>query len=127
MDELITRNGRGNNVNAISICEVLSDENLALRTGKVFGVVGPSLASKRAVSITGACVTAPTGSSITGRLLLNGTAIVSSTFTIGDGQNVSNTVVLDQILALGDRLSIEVTGIGSTTPGQGLTAVIEIQ
>jgi hypothetical protein len=127
MDELITRNNKANRPNAISICEVLVDENLSARTGKVFGVVGPSLATKRAVSIMASCVVAPVGSSITGRLLINGTAITSSTFTIGAGQNVSNTVALDQILALGDRLSIEITQVGSSTAGQGLTAVIEIQ
>jgi len=71
--------------------------------------------------------TAPTGSSLTIDIKKNGVTIMSSPLTLVAGATIVTSTALAQTSAAsGDYFDIDITGIGSTTPGENLTVLLYI-
>lgn len=116
----------GQRSHSIVICEFSTDEDVVVRTGKVFGTVDGQNAGAKIVSVFASSFVAPTGDKITGRILKNGSAIAGSNFSIDDGVLFSPEVAISEQLALGDNLSVQILQVGSTTPGKGLAVSLRI-
>lgn len=64
--------------------------------------------------------TAPSGSSILVDVQKNGTSILNNSITLTDGSTTVTSVDLsDKALAVGDRITADITQVGATTPGTG--------
>lgn len=80
------------------------------------------------VSVRAALGTAPTGSAATFDLKKNGTSVMATptTISIADGTNVSSKAVpTTTAIADGDYITVDITGVGSTTAGADLTVTVE--
>lgn len=80
------------------------------------------------VSVRAALGTAPTGSAATFDLKKNGTSVMATptTISIAAGANVSGKEVpTTTAIADGDYITVDITGVGSTTAGADLTVTVE--
>lgn len=91
--------------------------------------------SKIIGKITAAVTTAPTGSGVQVDVFLNGVSILSAPLAVAAGQTYAEMVPDASTTSLtvgdysfpvvvfepGDRLTVEIVSVGSTTPGNGLT------
>jgi hypothetical protein len=71
------------------------------------------------VDATAAVGTAPTGADLETDVLLNGASV--GTPTIADGDNLGSAASVTNTMAATDYLTVDVTQVGSTTPGANLT------
>ena len=74
-------------------------------------------------SITASAFVAPTGSVLRVKVNLNGSGI-SGTINIPAGDVLSNNEIVPTDLVVGDVLSFDITQVGSTTPGDGITVYV---
>jgi hypothetical protein len=89
-------------------------------TGRWYNDTGRTLAVQ---SVRASVGVAPTGSPLVVRLKKNGTTSLG-TASIAAGGSTAKTVLSSQTLDDGDYLTIDVTGVGSTTPGSDLVATV---
>ena len=96
-------------------------------TGAQFPIAGGDF---RVSSIVGRVTAAPTGSAIEVDILKNGVSIFATPadrLTIASGSQASTVgEIADPMLADGDYLTVMITQVGSTTPGENLVVSIRL-
>lgn len=106
------------------ICIACSDETTDLTTGTAKATFRMPFAMTLS-AVRCSLTTAPTGSALTVDINEAGSSILSTKLTIDAGEKTSTTaatpaVISDDSLADDAEMTVDIDGVGSTTPGKGL-------
>lgn len=86
----------------------------------------PVIRNMTITDLKGFVSTAPVGANITFDVLVNGSTILNSDASITAGSNLgSSASLLTTSLSAGDKITIEITQIGSSTAGKGFKLLIQ--
>lgn len=105
----------------ICINEIERNSEVSIIDGKLFVAIPPELNGWKIKSLTGVVSTVGSGGTTTFVLKRNDIIINSSTTSISD--QYSSTTNIEEIVYLGDRISVAVTGV-KTTKDKGLSITI---
>ena len=100
-----------------------------LATGTNVSAEFSAAASYSIVGFNGRVKTAPTGSAIIIDIKKNGSTIYTTKPQINAGATADNgaEVLLSTTITSGDVLTMDITQVGSTTPGTNLTVALELK
>lgn len=110
------------NKELVALCEVENTSDVSAITGRLFFTVPPQMASWTLKSYVASVYVLGSGGTTTVEIVKNGSIISGSNVNI-DAQYVTKSSI-NNVVALGDRISINVTTANKTTKDKGLSLTL---